>query len=135
VFQAAVGPSCGKYAHGTSLLEGKAVPKDEIEDARYLKSSADQGCAIGEYGSGMCFREGLDRSVDKIEAVNYFRRSPAPGYGYGHLFYRMSCVGYICKSGGMCEICETHGGSKLRHWSMVLWDMPVVKNRCCEGQN
>jgi hypothetical protein len=38
VFQAASGPMHGQHDHETSLLEGKAASKDEIEGAQCLKS-------------------------------------------------------------------------------------------------
>jgi TPR repeat protein len=58
---------------------GRSVPKDDAEAARWYRKAAEQGLADAQYNLGIAYRLGRGVPKDDAEAFRWFRQSAEQG--------------------------------------------------------
>ena len=61
--------------------EGKGVPQDRAEAARWYQLAADQGFTEAQYNLGVTYDEGEGVLQDEAEAARRYRRAAEQGHG------------------------------------------------------
>ena len=61
---------------------GTGVGKDEVEGARWVALSTEQGYARGQVALGDCYLRGIGVPKNQIEAVKWFKKAADQGYAY-----------------------------------------------------
>lgn len=69
-----------QYKLAICYYEGKGVPQDSKEAAKWLKKSAKQGHAKAQYRLGRFYYKGQGVEQDSEEAAKWFRKSAEQGY-------------------------------------------------------
>ena len=64
---------------GLAYGDGRGVPKDYAEAAKWLRLAAEQGNALAAYGLGVLYTDGLGVQSDGAEAFKWFRQSADAG--------------------------------------------------------
>ena len=77
-------------ARAYACLEGKGVPQDKAEAARWFRKAAGQGHGEAQYRLAMLFLSGDGVGRDMAEAVRWFRK--AAGQGHGEAQYRLAML-------------------------------------------
>ena len=77
-------------ARAYACLEGKGVPQDKTEAARWFRKAAGQGHGEAQYRLAMLFLSGDGVPKDKAEAVRWF--SKAAEQGHGEAQYRLAML-------------------------------------------
>jgi hypothetical protein len=70
---------------GVMFAEGKGVPQNDVEAARWFARAAEQGDALAQYDLGASFAEGLGVKKDPDLAAKWFRRAAMQGMAIAQL--------------------------------------------------
>jgi TPR repeat protein len=68
-----------QFELGKQYAEGKDIPQDYVESAKWYRKAADQGHAIAQYGLGLAYYNANGVARDYAEAVKWFRRAADQG--------------------------------------------------------
>jgi TPR repeat protein len=63
------GDAMAQYVYAIHLMRWGGDPSTQIEAARYLKASADQGFVLAQAVYGNCLHEGIGVSIDEVAAA------------------------------------------------------------------
>ena len=77
-------------ARAYACLEGKGVPQDKTEAARWFRKAAGQGHGEAQYRLAMLFLSGDGVPKDKAEAARWFRKAAEQGHGEAQ--YRLAML-------------------------------------------
>ena len=76
---AAQGNDAAQTKLGTMYYEGKGVPQDYQEAAKWLRKSAEQGNAVGQWRLGAMYYDGKGFPQNYIQAYKWFSLAAAKG--------------------------------------------------------
>ena len=65
---------------GDLYRNGRGVPRDPAEAARWYRKAAEQRSDAGQYELGLLYESGLGVVKDPVEAVGWFRKAAAQGH-------------------------------------------------------
>jgi hypothetical protein len=92
--QTSKNPGDGKaeYELGEKYFEGKGVPQDYTEAAKWLRKAAEQGNALAQVGLGSMYYQGIGVPQDYTKAAKWFHRAAEQGNAdaqveLGHMYY------------------------------------------------
>ena len=74
------GDAKAQFNLGISYENGKGVPKDFMEAAKWYQKAADQGHDGAQYNLGVCYAKGEGVPKDMVMAYMWFKLSSANGY-------------------------------------------------------
>jgi TPR repeat protein len=83
-----------QYALGFMYENGRGVPQDYAEAAKWYRKAADQGVAGAQYNLGIMYVRGQGVPQDYAEALTYVRRSANQGFAPAQFF-----LGFLYRSG------------------------------------
>lgn len=70
---------------GVMYAEGKGVPQNDVEAAKWFARAAEQGDALAQYDLGASFAEGVGVKKDPELAAKWFRRAAMQGMAIAQL--------------------------------------------------
>ena len=70
---------------GLMYAEGKGVPQNDVEAAKWFTRAAEQGDALAQYDLGVSFAEGIGVKKDPEIAAKWFRRAAMQGMAIAQL--------------------------------------------------
>jgi hypothetical protein len=89
-----LGESDRQNEYGECFEDGKGVPKDLGEAAKYYKMSADEGNAAAQYSYGVCLENGKGVLQNLTEAAEYYKMAADQGHDIGQY-----CFGLCLENG------------------------------------
>jgi TPR repeat protein len=60
-------------------VQGREVPKDELEAENWMRKAADRGLAAGQFGLGSMYANGSGVVKDEAEAARWYRKAADQG--------------------------------------------------------
>jgi TPR repeat protein len=69
------GLATSQYILGSMYVQGRGVPRDDVEGARWFRKAADQGLAGAQTSLGAAYTDGQGVPQDYAEAVRWFRKA------------------------------------------------------------
>src|SRR6266403_100398 len=77
---------------GLRYLDGKDVPKNQVEAVKWFRKAAEQNFAAAQNRLGVCYGNGEGVAKDQVEAVKWFRKAAEQNlakaqYNLGLCFY------------------------------------------------
>jgi TPR repeat protein len=90
---------------GLLHLNGRGVPKDEVQAERWFRLAAEEGDAQAQFHLGNLYSEGLGVPQDYAEAVKWYRL--AAGQGNPQAQYNLG-LWYATGEGGALDIVRAH---------------------------
>src|SRR6266487_6496664 len=73
--KAEAGDADSQVELGLRYLDGKDVPKNQVEAVKWFRKAAEQNYARGQNGLGVSYGEGEGVAKDQVEAVKWFRKA------------------------------------------------------------
>ncbi len=64
---------------GNRYFDGKEVPRDYAQAAKWYRMAADQGYALAQYTYGLMYEDGIGVRKNPEEAMRWFRMAAANG--------------------------------------------------------
>ena len=74
------GDADAQFNLGAMYLDGKGVPRDTAEAAKWTRRAAEQGHADAQFYLGLMSTDGLGVPRDSVEALRWFRRAAEQGH-------------------------------------------------------
>ena len=65
---------------GLRYLDGKDVPKNQVEAVKWYRKAAEQNYARAQTNLGACYEEGAGVAKDQVEAIKWFRKAADQNY-------------------------------------------------------
>jgi TPR repeat protein len=73
------GDAAAQNVLGSMYSFGRAVPRDDVEAARWYRAAAEQGYAPAQYNLGVSYSEGRGLPRDRVEAARWYRKAAEQG--------------------------------------------------------
>src|SRR4029079_2561248 len=73
------GDADAQFTLGMMYYEGRSVPRDYVESARWFRKAAEQGHAIAQYALGAIYENGRGFPKDTAEAARWYRKAADQG--------------------------------------------------------
>ena len=79
------GDAAAQYGIGFMYANGKGVPQDDVEAARWFRKAADQGNAVAQLNLGSLYANGQGVPQDRAEAARWYRKAADQGNAVAQL--------------------------------------------------